>query len=756
MTVAQTPGRSADAGARVDPITYEIVRHRLWSIADEMALTLIRTAGNPSITEAHDFMVALFTPDGDIALGGWGGNRHVSCTALAVRGILARFPLDDIHEDDVFLLNDPYIAAIHQPDVYVISPIHYDGALVGWTANFTHLPDIGGMDPGSSPRATEVVQEGLRVPGLRIADRGVLRQDIWDTILHNTREPEMNALQLKAQMAANNTGKEKVRALLAKVGVGQYHAIVAQSIAGSERALRARLRQLPDGTWRTREYFDTKDRLFTVELAMTKDGDELLFDFTGTSEQASSFINCTYWGARGGVFVSLSSMLGHGLPWNEGLLRPIRLVIPEGTLLNCAFPAPVSMGTLAGSRLATIASWSTVSAMLAQHDAWADEASALWTASATGHRVSGFNRQNRYFVLTPFTDVGGSGARAFADGIDTGGGCNNPMSAAPNVETLEHQVPFLYLFRRQLPDSGGPGAHRGGVSTDQAFTVHKAPAGKLGVVVYASGLDPAQSHGLFGGEPGCNTLFALHQNTRVRDALRHGDALDFDALGGTVERLPPQGLCDVDADAVFYVRADGGGGLGDPLRRPPAKVLADVQAGLVSPEQAVVRYGVVLDAAGGAVDEATTEALRSGLRAARLPPLAEQQSGGVLRFQSWTYWKSPATTSAAGKPGEPTTPSLSPPALGGPGGATPLTQPVRYDSTRDAALCAACERELAPLRENWKLRAVVQTQPLRALGPLMLSERFVLRSYSCPGCGALLDTEMTLPSDPPVHPYSPL
>src|SRR5262249_8706429 len=234
MTIVETPGLSTAAAPGVDPITFEIVRHRLWTITDEMALTLIKTAGNPSITEAHDFMVALFTADGEIALGGWGGNRHVSCTALACKGILDRFPLGDLHETDVFLLNDHYIAAIHQPDMYVISPIHWEGELIGWTANFTHLADIGGIDPGSSPRATEVVQEGLRIPGLRIADRGVLRQDVWDTLLHMTREPEMNALQLKAQMAANNTGKEKVRALIAKVGIAQYHAIVRQMIAHSE------------------------------------------------------------------------------------------------------------------------------------------------------------------------------------------------------------------------------------------------------------------------------------------------------------------------------------------------------------------------------------------------------------------------------------------------------------------------------------------------------------------------------------------
>ncbi len=719
MTIAETPRLTTPAGRGVDPITFEIVRHRLWTINDEMALTLIKTAGNPSITEAHDFMVALFTPDGEIALGGWGGNRHVSCTALACKGILARFPPDDIHEDDVFLLNDPYVAAIHQPDVYVISPIHFEGELVGWTANFTHLADIGGIDPGSSPRATEVVQEGLRIPGLRIADRGVLRRDVWDTLLHMTREPEMNALQLKAQMAANNTGKEKVRTLLQKVGVAQYQAIVAQMIAGSEQALRARLRQLPDGVWRSREYFDTRDRLFTVQLAMTKEGDRLAFDFTGTSEQASSFINCTYWGTRGGIFVSVSSMLGHGLPWNEGLLKPLQLTVPEGTLLNCAFPAPVSMGTVAASRLATIASWSTISAMLAQSDQFADEASALWTSSATGLRVSGINRENRYFVLTPFPDVGGGGARTFADGIDTGGGCNNPMVAVPNVETIERSSPCLYLFRRQVPDSGGPGTYRGGVATDVAFALHKAPAGRLMGNLFGSGAEPAQTHGLFGGLPACNTLFTLHADTHVRDALQTETPLDLGALGGNIQRLPVQGLFEIDVDGVFYMRADGGGGLGDPLLRAPARVLTDVRAGLVSAQQARECYGVVLEASAAAVDEDATSALRRELRAARLGPATAATAV-------------PDTQPAAG------------------------ASPVTYDRGQGRALCSACGHVLAPLRDNWKLAAVTQTRPLSELGALMTSTRFVLRSFSCPTCAALLDTEMTLPTEPPVQAYAPL
>ncbi|HEY7060178.1 MAG TPA: hydantoinase B/oxoprolinase family protein [Chloroflexota bacterium] len=704
-----------DAAQAADPITYQVVRHRLWAIGDEMALSLIRTAGNPSIVEARDFMIGLYTADGDVALAGWGINRHVPCVGRACKVILERFPRESIHEGDVFLLNDPYLAAIHQPDVYVIAPVHFEGELVGWTANFTHLPDIGGIDPGSSPRAREVTQEGLRVPGLKIVDRGEVRQDVWDTLLNMTREPEMNALQLKAQLAANNTGRAKLGALLRKVGPARYQTIVAQMIAESEQSLRYRLRQLPDGIWRAREYFDSADSVYTIQLAMTKQGDTLHFDYTGTSEQAPNFINVTYWGAFGGVFSSVSNLLGYELPWNEGLLRPLRVTIPEGTILNCRYPAPVSMGTIAGSRMAQVAAWSAIAGMLAMSERYADEVSAHWAISATGVRITGQNRQNRFFVLTPFAEAGGSGARRFADGIDSGGPSTN--TNCTNVETLERDAPVLYLFRREMPDSGGPGTMRGGVGLESAFTAYKAPTGYVTGVLHASGHEPAQSHGLFGGLPGCNTTFALHGAAALPEQLATAPPATREALPGEARPLPAQGLADVNAASALYAHADGGGGLGDPLLRPAECVLDDVLAGLVSVEQARARYGVVL--AGERVDAAATAALRHELRTGRLG-------------------HAPTARVAEPPPGAAVDPIM-----------------LRIDAARGVVECGACGQTVGDVRANWKLRAVEQVEPLRALGPLFTSTRFVLRSYCCPACGTALDAEMTLPDDPPLHSYSP-
>jgi N-methylhydantoinase B len=258
------------------------------------------------------------------------------------------------------------------------------------------------------------------------------------------------------------------------------------------------------------------------------------------------------------------------------------------------------------------------------------------------------------------------------------------------------------------------------VSTEVVLTVHGAPTGRLAGGLHGSGLEPAQSHGLFGGLPGCNTYFELRTDAGVRRALSEGLPLELEALGGEVHRLPPQGLFELDEGTVFLCRSDGGGGLGDPLLRAPERVAADVAAGLVSAEQAERVYGVVLVADGSGVDVSATAALRHRLRVARLGREPARSVDGA-----------PAGSGrAAGR-------ELAP----GHG------QLVR---------CAGCGWEPAVGDGDWKTAAVEHTQPLAALGAVMASTLFALRGFVCPACGTLLDAEMTLPADAPVRTYSPL
>jgi N-methylhydantoinase B len=396
------------------------------------------------------------------------------------------------------------------------------------------------------------------------------------------------------------------------------------------------------------------------------------------------------------------------------------------------------MGTIAGSRLAQVAAWSAIAGMLAMSERYADEVSGHWAISAAGLRVSGVNRQNRFFVLSLFGEAGGSGARHFADGIDAGGPSTN--TNATNIETLERDAPILYLFRGMVPDAGGAGTTRGGVGMESAFTAHRAPKGFVSAVLHASGHEPAQSHGLFGGLPGCNTTFELYADAALPAILASGAPAAREALPGERQPLPAQGLADVDATHALYARADGGGGLGDPLLRPSERVLADMQAGLVSAEQARERYGVVLrDVAAGDEPTAQEQAGQSG--AAAVGAGVDAAATRALRHEL-----------RARRLGHEPTAAVPEPAPGAP--VEPLV--LRLDAARGVVACGACRHELGGVRENWKLRAAEQVQPLAALGPLYTSTRFVLRSYCCPACGTALDAEMTLPEDPPVHGYSPL
>src|SRR5712692_9497546 len=203
-----------DLGTRtVDPVTFEILSHRLHQITKEMGTTLERVGGTVNTTQMHDYMSALYRANGDVLSPGDSSGFHVACASVAVKRIIERFEDDDgINPGDLFLLNDPYVAAIHQSDVYIISPIHDDDDLVAWSATFVHVMDIGAMSPGgNSPGATEIAHEGIRIPGLKLIDRGALRQDVFDTIIGMTRQPTMVGLDLKCEIAANNVAKSRVQ-----------------------------------------------------------------------------------------------------------------------------------------------------------------------------------------------------------------------------------------------------------------------------------------------------------------------------------------------------------------------------------------------------------------------------------------------------------------------------------------------------------------------------------------------------------------
>ncbi|MBM3482560.1 MAG: hydantoinase B/oxoprolinase family protein [Alphaproteobacteria bacterium] len=602
----------------MDPITFSIIRHRLFRVVEEAVITLKHVSGSAITNEGHDLMVSLYRADGSLLMGGVGFLHHLTSAAEACKAVIRRFS-GRIEEGDVYLLNDPYTAALHTSDIYLIAPIHHEGRLVAWSACFVHVYDIGAMNPGGfSPESPDIYTEGFSSPGIRLVERGVLRQDVFDTLLNMVRSPEMVALDLRSMIACNNVAKDRMLALIHKYGVATVDEACAELIGQSERLLRKRLGELPDGTWRSRQFMDVKGEVHRVELAMTKAGDSLVFDFTGSSPQSRHAINCTQWASLGGLFAPLFPLLCYDITWNEGVIKPITMIAPEGTVVNCRRPAPVSVATVGAIQSVNNAACATIGKMLSASELYADEATAVWHANHFAIFMFGRNQRGGQSIgILTETFAGAGGARSFADGIDVGGEIPNPISRMANVETMEAAFPIRYLFRRRMIDSGGPGRHRGGAGCELAITPHDAPDGGLHYVVSGKGAEFPMSDGLNGGYPGApNSYIWVHQDEAGGDNRDARFAKALDELPGRKEPVT-WGVFPLMGKDALYVRWNGGGGYGDPLEREPARVAADVHANLVSAEAAQAVYGVVLQA-DGRVDEGATAERRKTLRRGRL------------------------------------------------------------------------------------------------------------------------------------------
>jgi len=599
----------------MDPITFSIIRHRLFRVVEEAVITLKHVSGSAITNEGHDLMVSLYQADGSLLMGGVGFLHHLTSAAEACKAIIRRFG-GQIAEGDMFLLNDPYTAALHTSDIYLVSPIHHGGKLVAWSACFVHVSDIGAMNPGGfAPDAQDIFTEGFSSPGIKIIDRGELRQDLWDTILNMVRSPEMVALDLRSMIACNNVARERMLALIDKYGAKTVDEACAALINQSEVKLRERLRELPNGRWQSRQYLEVKGEIYKVLLTMTKADDTLTFDFTGSSPQSNYSVNCSKWASLGGLFAPLFPLLCYDIVWNEGAIRPIKMIAPEGTIVNCTRPAPVSVATVGAIQSVNNAACSTIGKMLAASEKYADEATAVWHANHFAIFMFGNNQRGRLAIgILTETFAGAGGARTFGDGVDMGGEIPNPISRMANVETIEAQFPIRYLFRRKLTDSGGPGKFRGGAGGEMAIVAHDAPDGGIHYVLSGKGPRFPQSDGLCGGYPGSvNDYVWVHAPQDGHNTDRFAQTLD--AIPGEDEPIS-WGVFPLMGDDALYVRWNGGGGIGDPLDRPPEKVMTDVTTGHISKAAAREVYGVVEIA--GTVDASATDARRKELRQAQL------------------------------------------------------------------------------------------------------------------------------------------
>lgn len=615
-----------EAVAAVDPLTYEVIRHRLWAITEEMGEAIKRMSGSVVVTDCNDFDSVICDELGEeIQVGLY--NLHLAATTdLAIQWTFEhRAANPGIAEGDMWLCNDPWVGGGgHQNDVAVYAPLFWEGRLFAWTSAIAHQVDLGGASPGSwSVRSRDVFSESLPVPPVKIVENGVLRSDMEDMYLRRSRVPKLVALDLRAKIGANNIGHEQLKRLIAKYGPETVKAVMKRTANDAESRLRAKLKALPDGTWSTVAHQDNAhegDRdVYKIVLNMTKRDDRLTFDFTGTDPEAEGLINCSWGGLRAGVLVAVMPLLCGDVPWSPaGISRCIELVSERGTVNNCSFPAGLAKAPVAATWSTTNAAIETISGMLDTTPAYRDHAISVCSGTWPMTVLAGVDQRDNPFV-TMLCDAmaGGMGAKVDADGVDTGGVFNIPMGRTADVEMNEFVFPLLYLWRREERDSGGPGRFRGGLGGSSCYIPHDTSARGMHLVISSTGKALPQSSGLAGGYPGNTVHEVVLRDSDVRAQLAAGRLpAGVEDLRATEEVLPPHVEIDLGWDDVFYAQWEAGSGYGDPLLRDTHALAHDLAEDKLSREAAEQVYGAVFHE-NGRIDELATERRRAQLRRER-------------------------------------------------------------------------------------------------------------------------------------------
>jgi N-methylhydantoinase B len=712
----------------VDPITFEVIRHRLISITDEQAATLAAISGSPLVNEATDYNTGIFRAEGQMVTMGKTVLLHAASVAEMVKHIIADCEDDPgIRDGDMFLVNHPYKGALHAPDFGLVAPVYHEAKRIGWIGVCCHQLDVGGMAPGGSfPEATDVHQEGVLVSPTRVVENGQFRGDIIAMITGMSRLPTNMNLDFRGMLAANKVAIKRLRETIDHYGIDTVLSVMDGMIDITERELRARLRELPDGAFRAQTFLDhdgEANRLYRIHVEMRKDGDRLTFDFTKSADQARRFMNCTPSGLLAGIRAAVLPILAYDLPWNDGIFRPIEVVARPGSIVSARFPAPVSQGPLGAMWLVETVATAALSRLVATSPTYIQEAQASPNGGPDGLGMHGLNQYGEA-AHNSFLDMiyVGGGAYSHRDGLSPQGHRHIPALRLQNVERNEQNGPILYLYRKFLTDSGGPGRNRGGLSAGVGYLLHDVDHLQLKMACHC--YESPTAAGLFGGYPAACNRRRFLKDSDARVQLESGHIpYDTATLAGELVSFPAKMTrpTEFTLNDVYECGPSSGGGWGDPIDREPERVAQDLREGAVSAAMARDVYGVV--APDGAVDAAATDKRRAAIRAERL---------------SWKAARAPANDAPArdakGVPVALAGDAASFERLGG---------AVWYR--------CGCGHYLARADENWKPYARQSATTAEELGPrISLHAELEVRRYACPACARLLDVEVKLPGDAPL------
>jgi N-methylhydantoinase B len=556
------------ASPAVDPITREVVQNRLTAIVREMSITLQRASYSPIIYEVKDFSSVLLRPSGQLVAQAEGIPGFLGAMPQLLEPVLERYPLEAIQPGDVFISNDPYSAnGTHKNDVNVLKPLFRDGRVVLFAVNKAHWTDIGGKEPGSwSPDATNTYQEGISIPPLRLHEQGRLNEELLEIVLANTRLRDNNLGDLMAQISACHTAEQRVDPLLDRYGTDEVDACVDSLFDYVEATIRTEIASIPDGTYEGEDVVEgdgVHDEPIRVAVRITVSGSDITFDFRDAETQHDGACgNIPLVGTVSACRVALKCLLAPHVAANEGLYRPMQVLTEPGTMMHPLPPAPcTTWGDMCRAVFESI--------FRALAPVMPDRVPAGIFGQVQAMAISGDDPAtgSPYIHFMPY--AGGWGARSTKDGINALCTLANGDNYNIPCEVAEAEFPLRVERYELIQDSGGAGEFRGGLGVRTDFRILSD-----GATISAS-LDRYRfmPPGLFGGGSAQGSALLL----------RSGEEAEVDRPKAAGERVPK--------GSVVSHRTGGGGGFGDPRRRDPALVRADVENGYISPEAARRDYG---------------------------------------------------------------------------------------------------------------------------------------------------------------------
>jgi len=717
-----------DADERVDPVTHEVLRHALWNVNVEHGNTLMRISGSPICAYGHDFNPAILDARGDFIFFGPFLQYLAANISSSVKWTLEnRSENPGIREGDMFLFTDPWIGCSHQSDAGVIAPVFVDGRLFAWVGTTLHQWDTGGTVPGGfNPMAADMFWESPCIPPVRIVEDWKIRRDVEEHYTRMSRLPQLVALDLRAQVTGCRVAADRMVELATRYGGPTLNATMRKLQDDSEAAFVRRLATIPDGTWTEEGWLEaatpTDRGVYRNRITVTKRDDELIFSNAGSAEQVG-VISGTFGGWKGAVVSMLNSMfLFDQMFCLEGALRHCRFEAEPGRI-NCASrPAAVSGATamvlpqsigLSGLALSKMVASSSDEALRSEAQ------SCMGVLSYPVVGLAGLDQRGAPYSTVLLDALGAAlAAHPWRDGQDTGGWPWDLQSTMPNVEDQELFYPVLYLWRKELADSGGAGRFRGGNAAEVAIVPHRTEA--VHAVTVASQV-AVPGPGIFGGYPTSTNKFELVKGAAVAAQVAASGRMPVDVEQierGERSQVQPKSFGHVlTSDDVWIYAWASAGGYGDPIDRDPEAVRADVAAGRVTAAWGREAYGVVITGAGdaAAVDEPATSARRAEIRAQRLDegrvpdPQPDQQG---------------ATMPPDGR----------------------LSDDLRIEGGE--VWCG--DQSLGPADRNYKLTALVREIPITDANPhlrdpaIYVDAPVALRQVICPETARLLQTEIVV------------